>query len=241
MRLGLIAVGLMGLWPVMASAGESFPITGSWLKTADAPEVAARLLPEDALDVVDIRVGNTIVFAHDPPANVRLYARPESATALVCRRVSYHVAFQPEAGADPQRLSDETVLHVNRVSSSGMVGLSKGEVCADLPVNRFASVQGRRTEAEAIEVLEWLSGLQSLKKPPKELTVTCQAKIMPEVCNGSPFKVLTSLPLEKTYIIDGNSIAVMPNGAGQLYWDVRIETEGEKRRISLVWKIPAPF
>lgn len=244
MRRYLIGFGLLGLWPAVSAAEDlnHLAITGQWLKSASVSQVAARLLPQDmAADVVDSRIGNSFVFAHDPPANLRLFARPEAVTSLVCRRVYHFVSFETAAGSDHQQLSDETILHVKRISPSVLVGLSKGEACADLPVERFAHVQRGRTEAEAIELLEWFSELQSRERAPEGVTVTCHTTLMQHMCSGEPFRIFAGLPLEKTYIIDRDGLTVMPQGPGQLYWDVRLETDGEKRRITLEWGSPAPF
>ncbi|MEM9965575.1 MAG: hypothetical protein AAGC58_09530 [Asticcacaulis sp.] len=244
MRRSLIGFGLLGLWPAVSVAEDlnHLAITGQWLKSASVSQVAARLLPEAvAADMVDSRIGYGLDYKYDPPSHVRLYARGESATSRVCRRTSYRVSLRSVAGLTPAQYGEQIVLEVGHISSSVQIGLSQGEVCTDLPSERFAYVQGR-TLTEAIEALEWLASLQVLDALPEQVTVTCMnTSSLNASCPNEPFAVLKSLPLEKTYIIDEKGFAVMPQGPGQLYWDVRLEADGQKRRITLEWGSPAPF
>lgn len=245
MRLGLIAVGLMGLWPVMASADEmnQLAMTGQWLKSASASQVASRLLSETAAaDVVDIRIGYGSDHRRNMPGYVMLYKRAESVTPQVCRQVYYRVSLRPLAGDGPAQYDGKILLNVGHIRSSVQVGLRLEEACEDLPVERFASLDGKVSEAGAVATLEWMASLQSREAVPEHVVVTCQnTSGLNEICPNEPFAAFRSLPLEKTYIIGADWLVIMPDETGQYYWDVRIKTDGEKRRISLEWGRPAPF
>ncbi|MFT4091797.1 MAG: hypothetical protein QM645_13770 [Asticcacaulis sp.] len=221
---------------------DQVAISAEWLKSASISQVAARLLPRDvAADVVGIRVG----YGSDHryvPRYIVLYNRAERVTPQACRQSYYRVPLRPFEGGMASQIDSEKLLSVGPVRSSVQVGLRQEGACEDLPVERFASLDGKVSEAKAIETLEWVASLQSREALPQEVVVTCQnSSGLNAICPNEPFAAFRSLPLENTHIIGADWLVIMPDETGQYYWDVRIETDGEKRRISLEWGRPAPF
>jgi hypothetical protein len=61
---------------------------------------------------------------------------------------------------------------------------------------------------------------------------------------GVPFKQLWGI--ERTAVADQHwhafKLAYMPNGAGQLYWDIEVTMgDGKLERVRMIYRPPAPF
>ena len=118
--------------------------------------------------------------------------------------------------------------------------------CATVSTTGFASVQPADAIDDAAIMVRWLADRQTRRDP---VAVTClRSAYKPNPCAKDPIATLWALPLDRIYIINKGAqpgewaFAIMPNGPGQLFYDVRVSKNWRgAEAVTIAWEAPAPF
>ena len=110
----------------------------------------------------------------------------------------------------------------------------------------FGWVQPKDVAELVPEALRRLARLQAAARAGGPLPEVKCLSDDPTVCAQPSQALLANLTLDRIYSIEparfGWRFAIMPNGLGQLYWDVRIPPEdAPDDPITMRWGMPAPF
>ena len=124
--------------------------------------------------------------------------------------------------------------------------LALADDCAAIASAQFAWVQPTDALNDAAIALRWLAAKQ---RRGDAVGVTCLPfPYKPDPCTNGAGAVLRALPLDRIYIVDKGyqpgewALSVMPNGPGQLYYDVRLSRDRNgAAAVTIQWAAPAPF
>lgn len=179
----------------------------------------------------------------EPLMAINFFHRPMPLGADLCRRDVTVASFQPEGAWEPGR---DSPVRFTRASSK--VQMAVAPRCRLKAGGYFGWVQPEGVDELAPQALRRLVALQAVAKAGGQLPikVTCESEDDAKVCAQPSRTLIASLPLDRIYIIQpdrsGWAFSVMPNGSGQLFWDVRIPPEGiADEPIVIRWGRPAPF
>lgn len=192
-------------------------------------QLASRLFDTPPADIVSHRVFRDSPF----PGNysIRFYSRVEPFGDGLCRRHGYYIGMSddhPRGAPVPQE------------------ELAIAQDCALVPADGFAHVQPAAALDAAATTLRWLKDRQ--RRGGAERILCRHSQFAPNPCARGAAHTLKALPLDRIFVVDRGqapgawNIAVMPEGPGQLFYDVTLE-RGDRSEpvITIEWKAPAPF
>lgn len=206
-------------------------------------QLARLLLPDQPADrFVSHEVGK--LGPHGEPLGViNFFHRAVPIGADLCRRDVTNALFQPDGVWEPGRDSP-----VKFTRASSKVQMAVAPRCRLKAGGYFGWVQPEGVDELAPQALRRLVALQAAARAGRQLPnkVTCESEADAKVCAQPSQTLVANLPLDRIYIIQpdrsGWAFSVMPNGPGQLYWDVRIPPKGiADEPIVMRWGRPAPF
>lgn len=207
----------------------------AWLRSASAPELAARLLPASVADTV---VEHQIVddTSSGAPRLVMFHTDVASVGPDACRRASYAVALRPAASPST----------VRGASINSGLELALAPSCHGDPDWRMARVSTREA-AGALETLRWLRDARrtAAGDAPLPFEIHCRSP-QPDACAPGARAVLAQLPLHQVHEVTSFQrqwdVLVTPQRPSDLHWRVRIlRPAGQPARIDMEWTWPPPF
>ncbi len=215
-----------------AAAAQPGGLSDEALKTLGTAELARRLLPpESAARAVSHTVHER---RHPNGAFVEFFSAPLPQPDGTCRRQRYFVTIDNSGQGSASAPTMQVVLAPQCRLAAGAF---------------FAHLQPPHDWEAALAALLRLKVAQDAARAaaPLPFALTCRSEVQPSRCGEGARAVLAALPLDRVYIVapdhgQGRSLSVMPSGAGQTYWRVRIDAPARvPERIELSWEVPAPF
>jgi hypothetical protein len=161
--------------------------------------------------------------------------------ADVCTRDVTVALFQPDGRWEPGRDSP-----VKFTRADSKVQMAIAPHCRLSSGGYFGWVQPKDVAELVPEALRQLARLHAVARAGGPLPEVKCLSDDPTVCAQPSRALLANLTLDRIYSIEparfGWRFAIMPNGPGQLFWDVRIPPEdAPDDPITMRWGMPAPF
>lgn len=214
----------------LQAASAPLPADPAAINAVSTPALAARLLPRSlASQVVSHRADYVRSGSGQSGREwgIQFFTAAQPSAPGVCHRQSYRV----NSDARGQ-------LRTNRryqVISNDQIALA--DQCNGLADSRFAYVQAGVPLRSAQTALLQLQAFQQLAQRGSRtgFSIRCTSYDQSH-CDGGSVQQFSALPLDRIFLIeparggggrmDGWSFAVMPNGPGQDYFDVRMSRPG---------------
>ena len=179
----------------------------------------------------------------EPLGTINFFHRPVPIGADLCRRDVTNAYFQPYGAWEPGKDSP-----VRFTRSGSAVQMAVAPRCRLKEGGYFGWVQPEGVDELAPQALRRLVALQAIVKAGRQLPikVVCQSEDDAKACDKTASALIAALPLDRIFIIQpdqsGWAFSVMPDGPGQLYWNVTIHPEGiVGEQVVMRWGRPAPF